>query len=148
MSASVVVVVILFPEECNMIHSTHNISTISQMYSSGGCQRSSVAHRADSEKTSFKDREFDRLTSLKTSKTVKMITFPSSGATQHAVCLKHDGKWCLSYLILSYLQCLSPGLHRALELTWSISKITVSPSTRRPNCKKKNVKIETTINNT
>ena len=26
---------------------THNISTISQMYSSGGCQRSSVAHRAD-----------------------------------------------------------------------------------------------------
>ena len=26
---------------------THNISTIPQMYSSGGCQRSSVAHRAD-----------------------------------------------------------------------------------------------------
>ena len=26
---------------------THNSSTISQMYSSGGCQRSSVAHRAD-----------------------------------------------------------------------------------------------------
>ena len=30
----------------NTFH-THNISTISQMYSSGGCQRSSVAHRAD-----------------------------------------------------------------------------------------------------
>ena len=26
---------------------THNSSTLSQMYSSGGCQRSSVAHRAD-----------------------------------------------------------------------------------------------------
>ena len=26
---------------------THNISTISQIYSSGGCQRSPVAHRAD-----------------------------------------------------------------------------------------------------
>ena len=44
-----VIVVILFPEKYNMIHSihTHNISTISQMYSSGGCQTSSVPHRAD-----------------------------------------------------------------------------------------------------
>ena len=32
---------------------THNISTISQMYSSGGCQRSSVAHRADNRSSSF-----------------------------------------------------------------------------------------------
>ena len=42
-----VVVVILFPEEYNMIHSIH--TTFQQFHKCipGGCQRSSVAHRAD-----------------------------------------------------------------------------------------------------
>ena len=57
---------------------THNSSTISQMYSSGGCQRSSVAHRAD-------NRYFNNDTAVgKQGARGNIFIFPDVSSTLHS----------------------------------------------------------------